>query len=86
MPRLTQRICATVTESPLAGGKRSWSVSASADAGVFVIPDMIAQSGAIRDVETHLRRAVRDALAAYIASAGLFIKGARKQRREKSKA
>jgi len=83
MPRIKQLVDVTITENESQNGKRTWSVTIDASAKHFLLSDELAKEGAVRDLETLLRAAIRESVAGYIFSGREFVKSAAKKEKAK---
>lgn len=84
MIRIGHLVNVNITENTPHDGKRSWNIALDANAPLFLLADELAKEGAIRELESSLRCAVKSALTNYITSGREFIKIAAKQGKKKS--
>ena len=74
MPKLSQFVDVTVADDGEGSGKRKLTISIEASRDLFMLSDLLAREGAIKNIEQSLKHSTRKAVAEYLSSGREFLR------------
>ena len=81
MPKLTQFVDVNVADEGEGTGKRKLTISIEVSRELFMLSDLLAREGAIKNIEYKLRHSTRKAVAEYLGSGREFLRGVNQKRK-----
>lgn len=75
MPKLSQFVEVNVADDGEGSGKRKLTISIEASRELFMLSDLLAREGAIKNIEHSLKHSTRKAVAEYLSSGRQFLRG-----------